>query len=122
MHQRPERVGEAIKEEISDILRNEIKDPRIGFVSVVEVEVSPDLRHAKVYVSVLGDEEARVQSLKGLESATGFIRSEIGRRIRLRHTPEILFRLDKSIEHGVKIARLLNEIRPDGEGEGKGKA
>lgn len=122
MHQRPERVGEAIKEEISDILRNEIKDPRIGFVSVVEVEVSPDLRHAKVYVSVLGDDEARVQSLKGLESATGFIRSEIGRRIRLRHTPEILFRLDKSIEHGVKIARLLNEIRPDGEGEGKGKA
>lgn len=112
--QRAIRVGEAIKEEISDILRHELKDPRIGFVSVVNVEVSSDLRHARVYVSVLGDEEAKRETIAGLESAKGFIRTEVGRRIRLRYTPDIVFTLDDSIAHGVRIAELLQEMKREG--------
>ncbi|MCL6450857.1 MAG: 30S ribosome-binding factor RbfA [Acetobacteraceae bacterium] len=111
---RVNRVGEAIKEEVSRILQRELKDPRIGFCSVVDVEVSSDLRHAKVFVSVLGDEAAKQATLAGLESARGFIRTEIGRRIRLRHTPEVVFRLDSSIERGARVSQLLNEIRREG--------
>ncbi len=109
------RVGEAIKEEISDIIRNELKDPRVGFASITRVEVSRDLRHAKVFVSVFGDEAQKAETIRGLESAAGFIRSEIGKRIRLHHTPEIVFRLDESIEHAVRIAKILR----DEEGGGK---
>lgn len=109
--QRAQRVGEEIKKEVSEIIR-EMKDPRIGFVTVVDVEVSNDLRHGKIFVSVYGEEESKKDSLAGLEAATGFIRSELGRRIRLRHTPEILFRLDSSIERGARINQILNEIGP----------
>lgn len=109
--QRVQRVREEIKKEVSEIIR-EMKDPRIGFVTVVDVEVSNDLRHAKIFVSVYGEEAVKKESLAGLEAATGFIRTEIGRRIRLRHTPEILFRLDNSIERGARINQLLSEIGP----------
>ena len=116
------RVAEAIKEEVSNILQRKLKDPRIGFCSVVDVEVSNDLQHAKVFVSVLGDEEKRQATLAGLESARGFIRTEVGRRIRLRHTPEVVFRLDTSIERGARVNQLLNEIRREGEkGHGSGE-
>jgi len=108
--ERAGRVAEAIKAEVSDIMRNEMKDPRIGFASVVDVEVSRDLHHARVFISVLGDEAARKATLDGLESARGFIRGEIARRIRLRYAPEIEFRLDTSIERGVRISRLLREV------------
>ncbi len=118
VRQRAYRVREAIKEEISDILKNRLKDPRIGFASVVDVEVSGDLRHAKVFISVLGGEEKKIQTLEGLRSATGFIRSEVGKRIRLRHTPEIVFYLDESIERGVHISKLLEDVkRMEGAGE-----
>lgn len=103
------RVAEAIKEEISDIIHHGIKDPRVGFASITAVEVSRDFRHAKVFVSVLGDEVQKADTIKGLESASGFIRSELGKRVRLHHTPEILFRLDESIEHSVRITRILRE-------------
>ncbi|MGE5484251.1 MAG: 30S ribosome-binding factor RbfA [Ignavibacteriales bacterium] len=103
------RVAEAIKEEISDIIHHEIKDPRVGFASITSVEVSRDLRHAKVFVSVLGGESEKTETIKGLESASGFIRSELGRRVRLHHTPEILFRLDESIERAARIARIIHE-------------
>jgi len=116
---RSERLGELLKEEISEILRRELKDPRVGFVSVTDVEVSSDLRHAKVFVSILGDEVSREETMRALESATGFVRSEVGRRIRLRHTPEIVFRLDKSIERGARVFELLSEIRKEA-GEEKG--
>lgn len=109
--QRAQRVGEEIKREVSDLLRS-MKDPRIGFVTVTDVAVSNDLRHAKIFVSVYGSEEQKQESLEGLKAATGFVRSEIGRRIRLRHTPEIQFRLDGSIERGLRINQLLNEISP----------
>lgn len=116
--ERPQRVGEAIKEELSDILRNDLKDPRIGFASVVKVEVSQDLRHAKIYISVFGDDNQKRATMKGLESAAGFIRSEVSRRIRLRFAPELSFSLDESIEQGARIARLLGDLRrgaPGGE-------
>lgn len=112
---REQRVAEAIKEEISDILRTQLKDPRIGFVSVTGVEVTNDLRQAKVHVSVMGTEQEKEQAIKVLQKATGFIRSELAGRLTLRYTPELLFRLDKSIDHGLRIAKLLNEIQEQGQ-------
>lgn len=103
---RVERVREEIKREVTDILRR-MKDPRLGFVTVTDVEVSSDLQYVKVYVSVLGDEEARKQTLLALERATGYVRTEIGSRIRLRRTPEIGFRFDPSVEHGARINEIL---------------
>jgi ribosome-binding factor A len=111
---RPSRVAERIREELADILR-EAKDPRIGFASVVRVEVSPDLRHAKAFVSVLGPQAEQTATMAALEHARGFIRTEIGRRVRLFRTPEIAFVLDESIAHGDRIARLLHQVRPEGD-------
>ncbi|MHB8927765.1 MAG: 30S ribosome-binding factor RbfA [Bacillota bacterium] len=115
---RIERLNAAFQEEISDILRSETKDPRVGFVSVTRVDLTQDMRQARVYVSVLGPEEDREASLEGLKSAAGFIRSEVARRIRLRYAPEILFRLDDSIVHGVRIMELLNQVKRE-EGAGR---
>lgn len=110
-HRRERRVGELLKEEISKIIRREVKDPRIGFVSVTDVEVSGDLRHAKVFVSVYGDEQEKKDTMAGLEKATGFIRKLVGDRVKIHHTPEILFCYDDSIEHGVYISKLINKVR-----------
>ncbi|MDR4886454.1 30S ribosome-binding factor RbfA [Bacillus timonensis] len=110
MSLRPNRVGEQMKKELSDIIGRKIKDPRIGFVTVTDVQVTGDLQQAKVFISVLGDEEQRQNTLKGLAKAKGFIRSEIGQRIRLRKTPEILFEFDESIDYGNRIESILHEI------------
>lgn len=107
---RATRVGEQMKKELGDILGRKLKDPRVGFVTVTDVEVTGDLQQAKVYISVLGDEEKRQDTLKGLAKAKGFIRSEIGKRVRLRKTPEILFEFDESIDYGNRIESLLKEI------------
>ncbi len=114
---RVERVAEAIHAEVADILAREIKDPRLGFATITDVEVSPDLRYVKVFVSVMGDGEQIEQTMAALESAKGFVRSEIGRRIRLRHTPEIVFKHDTSIRRGARVFELLKEI----EGEKGGR-
>jgi ribosome-binding factor A len=106
---RREKLQELFKEEASAILQRRLRDPRIGFVSVTDVELSADLRRAKIFISVLGDEEAKRLTMEGLERAAGFVRSELARRITLRHTPEILFRLDDSIERGTRITALLRE-------------
>lgn len=111
VRERPQRVGERIKQELMDLLGNELKDPRIGFVSIVRVDVSADLRHARVYFSVLGDDQQKRDSRLGLESATGFLRSQLGARLNLRHVPELSFRADDSIEHGVRIAELLHRVQ-----------
>lgn len=108
---RAQRVAEAIKVELMDLLRNEVKDPRVGFVSIVRVEVSGDLRHARVFYSVLGDDEAVASSEAGLTKAAGFLRSQVAGRLNLRHAPELVFRLDDSIAQGARIASLLNEVR-----------
>ncbi|AZK47750.1 30S ribosome-binding factor RbfA [Paenibacillus lentus] len=107
------RVGEQIKKELSLLIQNEVKDPRIGFVTVTGVDVTNDLSQARVYISVFGDEEKKADSLKGLEKAIGFLRTELGKRMRLRHTPELIFKVDESIEYGSRIEKLLGEITQD---------
>ncbi len=112
---RSSRLSEEFKKEISEIIKNEVKDPRVGFVSVVFVDVSGDLRHAKVYVSVLGDEVRIKETMLALKNASSFIRREIAHRIQLRYTPEITFLYDDSIVHGTKISKILAEVIPKGE-------
>jgi len=114
---RVERLRELIKEEFGEILRRDLKDPRIGFVSVTDVEVSNDYSHVKIFVSVLGDEAAKQSAMEGLESARGFIRTELGQRIRLRHTPEVQIVVDNSMERGSRIMKLLNEVKKEQRGE-----
>lgn len=115
---RVNRVGEEIKKELSILLQREMKDPRIGFVTVTGVEVSGDLQLAKVYVSVMGNSEEQAASLAGLQKAKGFLRTEIGRRVKLRHVPDLIFKLDESIEYSSKIDSILREISSSDE-EGK---
>ncbi|AKP46908.1 MULTISPECIES: 30S ribosome-binding factor RbfA [Bacillus] len=110
MNLRANRVGEQMKKELSDIIGRKIKDPRIGFVTVTDVQLTGDLQQAKVYISVLGDEKQKKDTLKALAKAKGFIRSEIGQRIRLRKTPDLLFEFDESIDYGNRIETLLKEI------------
>ena len=110
---RVEKVQELMKQEISDIIFNELKDPRIGFVTVTSGACTEDLREAKIYVSVMGDEKKARDTLNGLNSSLGFVRREIGKRIRLRFTPEISFALDTSLNYSDHIQRLLNEIHED---------
>lgn len=107
---RPNRLAETLKEEISQLIRVELKDPRIGFVTVTSVDVANDLAHAKVYVSVMGNEDAGKASLDALNRAAGFVRCEIGKRVRLRHVPAIVFINDPSIQHGAHIAKLLRDV------------
>ena len=110
---RPGKVGGAIREEISRMLLREIKDPRIGFVTITKVTVSRDLRFVKVYFSVLGDQSAREESLKGLNSAKGFMRRELGRRLRLRYVPDIVFSFDASLDHMSRLSELIRQIHTD---------
>lgn len=107
---RVERLQEFIKEELGSIIQRELKDPRVGFASITAVRVSNDKSHVKIFVSVLGDEQQKQDTMAGLESARGFIRTEIGKRIRLRHTPDIHFVADNSLEEGARIISLLNQI------------
>lgn len=108
---RQEQLSDVIAEELSDLIRTRMKDPRIGFASITDVEVSADLRHAKVFVSVLGTAEEQRATLQGLEHAAGFLRHELAQRLNIRYTPEILFKLDQSIERGTRILQLMNEIQ-----------
>jgi len=106
------RVASLIKREVSQMLMSEIKDDRVGagMVSVTDVEVSGDLQHAKIFVSIYGTDEARAETMAGLEAATKFVRREIGQRVRLRRTPEILFREDRAVERGTRVLSLINEL------------
>jgi ribosome-binding factor A len=106
------RVGELIKREVSQMLLSGIKDDRVGagMVSVTDVNVSGDLQHAKIFVSIYGTAEAKAETMAGLKSATGFVRSELGHRIRLRRTPEVVFLEDKSLERGDKVLLLINRL------------
>jgi|Deesub1362B_J571_1020462.scaffolds.fasta_scaffold01714_4 ribosome-binding factor A len=107
---RQRRVGELLHEEISELLESKVRDPRLGFVTVTGVEVSPDLRLAHVYVSTLGNEKRKQEVLEGLRSAKGFIRREIGSRLRLRYIPDLIFHLDKSLELGDRIEKLFQRL------------
>lgn len=111
---RTDRISEEMKKEISRIIQSELKDPRLPqMTSVISADVTRDLRYAKVYVSVLGSEQEEKDAIEGLKSASGFIRREIGRRLKLRYTPELLFELDHSIERGVYITKLINDTMSD---------
>jgi ribosome-binding factor A len=112
---RTARVAEQIKREVSLMLMNDIKDDRVGagLVSVMDVDVSGDLQHAKIFVSIYGTDEAKAETMEGLKSATGFVRTALGQRVRLRRTPEVIFVEDKSIERGNKVLSLLNQLSRD---------
>ncbi len=118
MTRRTEQIGEAIREAVAEIVGHGLKDPRIGFVTITRVEVGPDLRQARVLFGVLGDRASREKTEAGLRQAAGFIRREVGRRIRLRHTPELSFQYDVGIEATDRVARLLEETETENEGHG----
>ena len=107
---RQRRVAELIRQEIAEILQRGVKDPRVGFCSVMHVKLSPDLHYADTYVSVLGSEKERRDTMVGLERSAGWIRREIGRRIRLRHTPEIRFRQDDTLDEVYRIEQVIEQI------------
>jgi ribosome-binding factor A len=108
------RINGEVLKELSNIIRSEIKDPRIApMTSVVSVEVAPDLKTCKAYISVLGDKEAQESTLEGLRSAHGYIRRELARSINLRNTPDVRFILDQSIEYGVNMSKLIDEVTKD---------
>jgi ribosome-binding factor A len=110
---RADQVGEQVREEIMSIIRRDLKDPRIGFVSITAVRMSPDLRSARVRVSVLGNPEEKKASIAGLVSAKGVIRHELGRRLQnLKYSPDLRFEIDPSIEYSVHITELLKEVLP----------
>jgi len=112
------KLEEAFKQEISQLIQRELKDPRIGFTSVTRVTITGDLRLATVYVSVLGSEPEKKSTLEGLTRATGFIRSELSRRIRMRHTPELTFCLDESIARGIELTGFIDRLREGAQNHG----
>jgi len=115
---RPRRVAEQVKQEIASLLTDGVKDPRVGFVSVMEVRMSPDLHYANVYVSLLGDEREKKSSLIGLRQASGWFRKEIGSRIRLRHVPEIRFFEDDSLDRVYHLEEVIRELHEEEGGDG----
>lgn len=110
---RVERVAELIKEEISEIIREEVSDPRIGFVSITRVDLSPDLENASVFVSILGGEEKKRESMNGLRSATNFIRGKLGHMLEMRVVPEIRFVRDDSLEKGSRVLSIISSLEKE---------
>ncbi|GMQ56955.1 30S ribosome-binding factor RbfA [Vallitalea sediminicola] len=111
------KINEEIRKEVSSIINRGLKDPRVNHMtSVVSVDTTPDLKFCKIYVSVLGDKTSQSDTLEGLKCSTGFIRNELAKRINLRNTPEITFVVDQSIEYGVNMSKLIDEVnKPKGE-------
>ena len=112
MSERMRRVNEAVREVLSEGV-GELKDPRIGFVTVTGVDTSPDLRHATVYVSVLGSARKRDATLKGLESSRGILQGRVNRELHLKRTPQLVFEYDPTVERGVRLSKLIDELVPD---------
>ncbi|MBP7055892.1 MAG: 30S ribosome-binding factor RbfA [Candidatus Omnitrophica bacterium] len=110
---RPERAQEAIRQEISIIINNELKDPRLGFITVTGVELTKDMRYAKVYFSVLGEDKAKFLALKGLKSAKGYIKGRLGDKIKLRFMPEIEFKIDETLERTEEVFRILDKLNKE---------
>jgi ribosome-binding factor A len=114
---RMRRVDEAVRAVLSDAIAKDLKDPRVGFVTVTGVKTSTDLRHARVYVSVLGDDHARSETLAGLRSAQGFLQGRVATELALKHTPTLAFEYDESIDRGMRVLRLIDEVAGRGPGE-----
>jgi ribosome-binding factor A len=120
---RVERVNEQLRQEIALLIRAEVRDPRIGMVTVTEVKASPELDHARVYVTVLGDEQEQTESVAALQRAAPFLRGQLGRRLHMRRIPELHFQLDTVLEQATRIELLLREVRPEpelGDGDADG--
>jgi ribosome-binding factor A len=118
MSRRTQRLSEEIREEVARIIPT-LKDPRVGFVTVTRTEMTPDLRTVRVHVGVLGDAAQRAKTLQGLSQAAGFVRRELGRRLSIRHTPEVSFHYDEGLDATDRVARLLDEVRKGESGEGE---
>lgn len=114
---RTDRVQAQLKKEISRILQEELKDPRIGFVTVTRIDLTGDLRHAKVYFSILGDEAKKNSAVEGIQSAAGYIRKLIGERLELKYVPELSFRLDRSIEYSIGLEKLFERLQDEREND-----
>jgi ribosome-binding factor A len=115
---RMRRVDEAVRAVLSDAIAKDLQDPRVGFVTVTAVKTSPDLRHARVYVSVLGNEQARAETLEGLRSARGFLQGRVAAELSIKHTPTVVFEYDESIDRGMRISQLIDEVEsPGGESD-----
>src|SRR5690242_5357025 len=112
-YRREDQLSGAITRELSDLMHTRMKDPRIGFASITGVELSHDLRYAKVYVSVMGSPEEQRETMRGLDSANGFLRRELAQRLTIRHVPEISFRLDESIARGARVMDLLKQVEKE---------
>ncbi len=117
MGRRAERLAEEIREQVARMIASDLKDPRLGFVTVTRVELAQDLRYARVHVGVLGGDAERKKSLAALQQASGFVRRELGKRLRIRHTPEIDFRYDKGLDATDRVAQLLEQDRRRTQGE-----
>lgn len=113
---RQKRVAELIRHEIAELLQRGVKDPRVGFVSVMEVEMSPDLRYADVFVSLYGSEQAKKGSMAGLQQSSGWIRRELGKRLRLRFTPEVRFHEDTRLDNAYRLEEVIQQIHEEREG------
>jgi ribosome-binding factor A len=111
------RVDEAMRAVLSDAISKDLQDPRLGFVTVTGVKTSPDLRQARVFVSVLGDDDERAASLEGLQAAHGFLQGRISHSLRLKHTPALTFAYDPSVDRGMRISELLDQVKPRAEGQ-----
>lgn len=111
MTTRQEKLNELLREEVSYILRREFKDPRLGFVTVTGVEVSPDMRHAKIFVSIMGSEDEKKRNMAVLKNAESFTRQALSKRVKMKILPQIEFRLDTSVDHGVRIFELLEQVK-----------
>jgi ribosome-binding factor A len=118
---RPERLAEQLRKDVADILQNHLEDPRLPLITCTRVTVTPDLKHAKLYVSVLGDEHVRERAMTALEGATGYVRRLLARRLALRSAPEIRFVYDPSVEYGIRLEELIREGRDATGAEGSGE-
>jgi len=118
---RKERVAESVREAVASILQEEVSAARTGFVTVTHARISADLRHARIFVSVLADAEQRAATLEALTAATRFVRRRVGQMLRLRYTPEIVFELDETIEHSARIETILNRLHDGKDPEGSGE-
>jgi ribosome-binding factor A len=110
---RQDQLGELIGQELSDLIHNRLKDPRVGFASITGVEVSGDLRHAKIFVSVMGSADDQQATMRALSHAGGFLRHELAQRLTIRHTPELVFRLDESIARGSHLIELMRQVKAE---------
>ncbi len=108
---RSERVQVQLKRELSRILQEDLKDPRIGFATITRIDLTGDLRHAKIYFSILGDEKEKDSSIKGIESAAGYIRKLVGERLKLKYVPELSFKLDRSIEYSISLEKTFERLK-----------